>query len=101
LLSDDRDGVLFVSGCSPNLGRFRDRFTGVVLLSVPAEVMADRLTHRTTNLYGKEPEELARSLEFKETVEPLLRGTADLELDAGVPLAEVVARIERFALDCR
>ena len=90
-------GVLFVSGCAPNLGRFRDRFDGVVLLSVTAEVMAERLAHRTTNAYGKHPEELARSLEFKETVEPLLRATADLELDGAAPLEQVVAEVVRFA----
>ncbi|GAB2655094.1 AAA family ATPase [Kribbella swartbergensis] len=97
LLAADGDGVLFVSGCAPNLGAFRDRFDGVVLLSVTAEVMTERLAHRTTNDYGKHPEELARSLEFKETVEPLLRATADLELDGAAPLEQVVTEILRFS----
>jgi adenylate kinase family enzyme len=97
LLAEDGDGVLFVSGCAPNLGTFRDRFDGVVLLSVTADVMAERLAHRTTNDYGKHPEELARSLEFKETVEPLLRATADLELDGAEPLEQVVTEIVRFS----
>ncbi|TCC45207.1 shikimate kinase [Kribbella capetownensis] len=99
LLADDSDGVLFVSGCAANMGIFRDRFTGVVLLSIPAELMAERLTHRTTNAYGKDPAELARSLDFKDSVEPLLRATADLELDGTEPLAQLVSRIERFAAD--
>jgi len=97
LLAEDGDGSLFVSGCAPNLGKFRDRFDGVVLLSVAVGVMAERLVHRTTNAYGKHPEELSRSLEFKETVEPLLRATADVELDGAAPLDEVVAEIVRFA----
>jgi adenylate kinase family enzyme len=97
LLAEDGHGVLFVSGCASNLGRFRGRFDGVVLLSVRADVMAERLAHRTTNNYGKHPEELARSLEFKETVEPLLRATADLELDGAAPLDQVTAAIVRFA----
>jgi adenylate kinase family enzyme len=97
LLAENGHGVLFVSGCAPNLGKFRDRFDGVVLLSVAAEVMAERLAHRTTNSYGKHPEELARSLEFKETVEPLLRATADLELDGSAPLDQVTAAIVQFA----
>jgi len=99
LLADDGDGVLYVSGCAANMGVFRDRFTGVVLLSVPAVVMAERLAHRTTNAYGKDPEELARSLEFRESVEPLLRATADLELDGTEPLTQIVSRIEGFAAD--
>jgi thymidylate kinase len=78
------------------MGMFRGTFDGVVLLSVTADVMAERLAHRTTNAYGKHPEELTRSLEFKETVEPLLRATADLELDGTAPLDEVVAEIVRF-----
>jgi adenylate kinase family enzyme len=97
LLAEDGDGVLFVSGCAANMGTFRDSFDGVVLLSVTADVMAERLAHRTTNAYGKHPEELARSLEFKETVEPLLRATADLELDGAAPLEQVVAEVIRFA----
>jgi dephospho-CoA kinase len=97
LLAEDGDGVLFVSGCAANMGMFRDSFDGVVLVSVTADVMAERLAHRTTNAYGKHPEELARSLEFKETVEPLLRATADLELDGAAPLEQVVAEVIRFA----
>ncbi len=97
LLADDGDGLLIVSGCSSNMGGFRDRFAGVVLLSVPAEVMAERLRHRTSNVYGKDPGELARSLEFKETVEPLLRRIADLEVDGTAPLEHVVADILAFA----
>lgn len=99
LLADERDGLLFVGGCATNMGQFRDRFAGVVLLSVPADVMAERLRHRTTNTYGKDAGELARSLEFKETVEPLLRSSADLELDGTAPPADVVTRIERFATE--
>jgi dephospho-CoA kinase len=93
LLAEDGEGSLFVSGCAPNLGTFRDRFDHVVLLSVPAEVMAERLAHRTTNAYGKHPEELARSLDFKQSVEPLLRATADLELDGTKPLDQLLTRI--------
>ena len=91
------DGDLFASGCASNMGQFRDRFDGVVLLSVSAEVMEDRLTHRTTNAYGKGAGELERSLEFKETIEPLLRATADLELDGSAPLDQVVTQILAFA----
>jgi dephospho-CoA kinase len=94
LLAEDGDGVLVVSGCAPNMRAFR--FDGIVLLSVSAEVMAERLVHRTTNAYGKHPEELARSLQFKETVEPLLRAIADVELDSGSPVDEVVEGIVRF-----
>jgi len=96
LTSADNDD-LFVSGCSSNMGSFRDHFNVVVLLSVPTEVMTERLTHRTTNAYGKGPGELTRSLEFKSTIEPLLRSTADHELNGNAPLDEVITQILAFA----
>ena len=92
LATEDAD-VLFVSGCAPNLGKFRDEFDSVVLLSAPAAVMVERLTSRITNSYGKHPEEVARSLGFKETVEPHLRSIADLEIDTSAPLSEVVTAV--------
>jgi hypothetical protein len=79
------------------MGSFRDHFNVVVLLSVPTEVMTERLTHRTTNAYGKGPGELTRSLEFKSTIEPLLRSTADHELNGNAPLDEVITQILAFA----
>ena len=49
LLSAEDDEVLFVGGCSPNQGQFYDRFDHVVLLSVPASVIAERLsTHNAS-----------------------------------------------------
>lgn len=97
LLATDRRDPLFVSGCAANMGGFTGRFGTVVLLSAPAAVMAERLRHRTTNAYGKRPEELARSLELKATVEPLLRSIAHLEIDTTAPLDEVVAGVLALA----
>ena len=95
LLGSQGDGVLFVGGCSPNQGRFRDRFDHLILLTAPDEVMATRLRARTTNPYGQREEDIARSLEMKALVEPLLRATADLEIDTRVPLDEVVDAVLR------
>ena len=52
---------------------------------------------RTTNTYGKHPDEVARTVELVETVEPLLRRAADYEIDTSAPLAEVVAALLRLA----
>src|SRR5688572_21911250 len=79
LLTEDAD-VLFVSGCASNQGKFRAQFDHVVLLSAPARVLVERLASRTTNSYGKQPEELARVLRLQQTVEPLLRRAASLEV---------------------
>jgi hypothetical protein len=58
--------------------------------------MVERLTTRTNNPYGKDPEELGRFLEDVETVEPLLRRVADHEVRTTAPLDEVVTTVLRL-----
>lgn len=96
LLSTDDADVLFLGGCSPNQGKFYPRFDHVVLLTAPADVIVERLTTRTTNPYGKRPEEVARVLELLHTVEPMLRRGAGHEVDTSVPLGQVVAQVLRL-----
>jgi adenylate kinase family enzyme len=93
LLAREDGELLFVSGTASNQGRFYDRFDHVILLSAPKAVIIERLTTRTTNPYGKRPEELAETLDYLATVEPLLRRGATLEIDTRAPLDEVVAAI--------
>lgn len=97
LLSTEDADLLFVSGCAANMGKFLPQFGHVVLLSAPAEVIVERLTTRTTNTYGKRPEEVARTLELMEAIEPRLRRVAGHVIDASAPLDEVVADILRIA----
>ena len=87
--SDELPGALFVQGTTRNQVLFYPRFNHIVLLSAPAEVLAERLTTRTTNPYGKDPAELAEALEYQQTVEPLLRAAATLEVVTTVPVARV------------
>jgi len=81
LLERPRSRPLVVSGCVANQGTFYPRFEQVVLLSAPAEVILARVAGRTTNPYGKTPEERADILGFLRDVEPLLRRGADVEFD--------------------
>jgi shikimate kinase len=92
-LLDEEGATLYVSGTVSNQGRFYDRFDAVVLLSAPAEVIFDRIRTRTTNPYGKSPEERRLIVEHLREVEPLLRATCTHEIDARLPLAEVVERL--------
>jgi shikimate kinase len=89
LLRVDDDGTLFVQGCVRNQSKFYDRFDAVVLLSAPAEVILDRIAHRTTNDFGKTDDERELILHQLATVEPLLRAGCTHELDASRPLDEV------------
>lgn len=97
LLDTEDADILFVSGCAENMGKFLPQFNAVILLSAPASVIMERLATRTTNTYGKRPDEAARALNLIETVEPLLRRAASHELDASAPLAEIVAATLRIA----
>jgi dephospho-CoA kinase len=92
LTTADAD-VLFVSGCSPNQGKFYPQFDHVVLLSAPAAVIAERLATRTTNDFGKDPGQLGRTLQLQQDIEPVLRRGADLEVDTTAPVDEVVTTI--------
>jgi hypothetical protein len=92
LLAEDGP-TLYVSGTVSNQGRFYDRLDAVVLLSAPPEVLLDRISARTTNDYGKSPEERELILTHFREVEPLLQATCTHEIDATLPPADVVERL--------
>lgn len=96
LLSTEDADVLFVSGCAPNQVKFYAQFDHIVLLSAPAPVMVQRLATRELNPYGKHPDEAARTLALKQTVEPRLRRAANLEVNTSAPLEQVVAAVLRL-----
>ena len=93
LLSAEEADILFLSGCAPNMGKFLPQFDHVVLLIAPAEIIVERLGTRTNNSYGKRPDEVARVLELRETVEPLLRRIANHEIDTNADLNTVVTTL--------
>lgn len=96
LLSSEDTELLFVSGCAANMGKFLPQFDQVVLLSAPADVMIERLRTRTNNSYGKHPDEVARVLDLKESVEPVLRRITGHEIDTNVNLDDVVTAVLRL-----
>lgn len=97
LATDDAD-VLFVSGCKSNQGTFYEHFDHIVLLTAPVDVLLERVTTRTTNPYGKQPDERAQIVGYVQTVEPLLRRGASLEVDTRAPVEQVMATILRHVL---
>jgi shikimate kinase len=96
LLSTADADVLFLGGCAPNQGTFYPQFDHIILLTAPVPVILERLATRTTNPYGKRPEEAARVLDLVETIEPLLRRGAGHVVDTSDPLDQVVARVLRL-----
>ena len=97
LLDDHAEGTLFVGGCVANQGRYYPRFSAIVLLSVPEQVLLERLAGRTTNSFGKSPGERARILSDLHTVEPMLRRGATDEIDTRGYPNTVVDELERIA----
>jgi shikimate kinase len=89
LLAEDGADPLFVQGTTRNQVVFYPLFHHIVLLSAPAEVLVERLRTRITNPYGKDPAEVAETLDYLETVEPLLREAATLEVVTTMPVEQV------------
>ncbi|MFN8051111.1 MAG: AAA family ATPase [Acidimicrobiales bacterium] len=83
-----------VSGTVENQGRFYDRFEHVVLLSAPLDVLLARLRSRTNNPYGGTEAERREVAGYLETVEPLLRAGASVQLDARRPVADLADEVE-------
>jgi hypothetical protein len=59
----------------------------------PGQISGWALATRTSNPYGKTPEDLSRIADDIAAVEPLLRRVADHEVQATIPLNEVVTAV--------
>ena len=90
---------LYISGCVSNQAKFYDRFDAVVLLAAGADVILPRVAVRATNDFGKSPDERELILRDLASVEPLLRATCTHELDASVPLEDIVAALISIGRD--
>ena len=97
LLDEHDGGVLFISGCVANQGKFYERFGAVVLLSAPVGVILERVAGRKTNDFGKTEEERDRIVRDLATFEQRLRTSSTAEIDTRAPLDEVVDTLERIA----
>jgi dephospho-CoA kinase len=97
LLVEGVTGSLFVAGCASNQGSFYDRFYAVVLLSVPREILLERIESRTTNAFGKTPAERQRILDDLDAVQPRLQATTTAEIETTAPLPAVADAIEAIA----
>ena len=93
LLAGEVGPSLYVSGTVSNQGRFYPRFDEIVLLSAPAEVLLRRIEVRTTNSYGETPRQRELVLRDLAEVEPLLRRTCTVEIDATRSLVSIVNQL--------
>lgn len=98
LLEGAGDRLLFFAGCSEE--QVDLPFDCRVLLTAPAPTLIHRLRTRTSNSYGRTPDELAQILADLAEVEPRLRRTADVVLSTSVPESQLadllLARVAEF-----
>ena len=92
----DREPDVVVAGTVDNQGDFYDRFDHVVLLTAPLGILIERVSSRTTNPYGQTADEQAEIARYVQTVEPLLRRTATIELDGQASIDELACAVEEL-----
>jgi len=92
----ESESSLVVSGTVENQGHFYDRFSVVVLLSAPVEVLIERVSVRTNNSYGSSGADQSEIRQHVLDVEPLLRSGATLELDGRRPVPDLADEVERL-----
>ncbi|MFE0026867.1 AAA family ATPase [Amycolatopsis sp. NPDC059021] len=83
----------FLCGTVENEPDVRDLFDAVVCLVVDNETLRHRLLTRTTNAFGKHPEELAAALEHNDRAESAYRRLGATIIDGTRPPAEVADAI--------
>jgi hypothetical protein len=87
------DKTAFLCGSAENEVDVRDLFDLVVCLVVDNDTLRDRLQTRTTNAFGKHPEELAAALGSNDSVESTYRRLGATIIDGRRPVAEVANAI--------
>lgn len=88
-----RDKTAFLCGSVENEADVWDLFDLAVCVVVDTETLRDRLLTRTTNSFGKHPEELAAALEQNDYVEAFYQRLGATIIDGRRPLAEVADAI--------
>jgi broad-specificity NMP kinase len=97
VLEKYKQSHLFISGCYSNQGKFYKYFDYVVLLKTELNVMLDRINKRTSNNYGKSPEERAEVIDSYENVLPLLEKGSDIIIDTThTKIDEVCKRLKEL-----
>jgi shikimate kinase len=96
LLSQSEDGTLFIGGCAENMRRLYPLIDAVILLSAPVATIMERLRTRSAGSYGSVAEERGKVDELIATIEPLLRKSADHEIDTTQSVHATVDEILRI-----
>ncbi|MCX2953523.1 dephospho-CoA kinase [Lentzea sp. NEAU-D7] len=88
-----RETDVFLCGYVENEAEVLDLFDLVICVVIDDETMRERLRTRTTNSFGKHPEELAAALEHNARLEAAYRARGAVVVDGTRPLEEVADAI--------
>ncbi|GAB0156045.1 hypothetical protein CHRYSEOSP005_13070 [Chryseobacterium sp. Alg-005] len=81
---------IFISGCCSNQTNLYPFFDAIVLFSASLETILQRIADRTSNPYGKMPEERDEIIWNFENIQPLLQKSAHFEFNTDVMTIEEI-----------
>ena len=93
LAEESIDSTVFVCGGAMNQDKIKEVFDKRFTLVIDDETLKHRLATRTNNDFGKEPEDLARQLEWNRGTADYARSIGSVVVDATQPVASVVDEI--------
>jgi broad-specificity NMP kinase len=93
------DQTVFLCGSVENESEVRDLFAAIVCLVIDDVTLLERLRSRTTNDFGKLPEELAAARYWNDRMEPAYRHLGATVIDATRPPDEVADAVMAAARD--
>lgn len=97
LLAGHSQGTLFIGGCAENMRRLFPLIDEIILLSAPVATIMKRLEARSSDGYGNTEEDRQKVRELIALIEPLLRKSADHEIDTAGPVHATVDEILRIS----
>ncbi|MEU0677050.1 AAA family ATPase [Streptomyces sp. NPDC006172] len=90
LVDESRSRIAFLCGSAENEADVLDLFDLIVCLVIDESTLRHRLATRTTNTFGRHPEELAAALKWNPRMRAIYESRGATIIDATKPLAEVV-----------
>ncbi|GAA2230990.1 AAA family ATPase [Streptomyces indiaensis] len=90
LAEESRSRIAFLCGSAENEADLLDLFDVIVCLVIDEDTLRHRLATRTTNPFGRHPEELAAALMWNPRMRAMYERRGATIIDATKPLPEVV-----------
>lgn len=93
LSEESRTRIAFVCGSAENEADVLDLFDLTVCLVIDEDTLRHRLATRTTNMFGRRPEELAAALDWNPRMRPIYEARGAVIIDASKPVNTVLDRL--------